>query len=160
VWSLLGTASPLALLVYLTACATDLLDGKSARLLNSSSYNGTVLDASADFILVAAGFTYYVALGLVSPILLVVMSFSFLQYLLTVEIPIRDRLGKHVGTTLFFLLAVVMFYPTSLTLMVTSIIGVSYIVASLINRFQGIRAYRARICLLQTHPPDCVVSDY
>ena len=56
----------------------------------------------------------------------------------TIKITIKDPLGKHVGTILFTLLAVVMLNPTILTSMAAGHIGEAYIVASLVNRFLGI----------------------
>lgn len=96
-----------------------------------------MIDASADFFLLATGFTYYSALGLVSPLFPVMTAFSFLQYMLTISVPIRDRLGKHVGTALFALLAVLMLFPTIQTSMVVSIFGAGYIALSLTFRLQS-----------------------
>jgi phosphatidylglycerophosphate synthase len=139
--TLLRAASPLTLPTYLAACATDLLDGKAARLLGSSSADGAVLDASADFLLVAIGFTHYVLLGVVSPLLLVLMIISFLQYIHTIRIPVRDVLGKHVGTVLFALLGALILIPSTQVGAAVNVIGGAYVAASLIHRFQRIQDY-------------------
>jgi len=143
VWILLQANSPLILPLYLLACSTDLLDGKVAKLLNSSSINGAILDVSADFLLVTTGFTYYMLIGLISPMFLWAMTFSFLQYLLTMSTPIKDPLGKHIGTVLFALLALTMLSPTASVTFIVSLIGISYIAISLISRFQSLHAYYA-----------------
>jgi phosphatidylglycerophosphate synthase len=133
---LLIAHSNLAFPLYVIACMTDVLDGKLARISGSTSTRGAVLDASADFLLVSAGFYYYMSLDLISPLLLVVMTLSFLQYVLTISIPVKDRLGKHVGTILYILLVTMMFLPNTHSSDITNTIGVSYITASLINRFR------------------------
>ncbi len=138
VWVLLRVHSDLAFPIYLITCMTDFFDGKLARFMNSTSKKGAVLDASADFLLVSVGFYHYMSLGLVSPLLLVVMTFSFLQYILTSRIPIDDHLGKHVGTILYILLAAMMLSPTTQSSTIVNFIGFSYIIASLINRFRCI----------------------
>ncbi len=139
--SLLKAASPLALPLYLAACATDLLDGKAARFLGSSSADGAALDASADFFLVAAGFTHYMFLGAVSPLLLGLMTFSFIQYIHTMSLPVRDTLGKHVGTLLFALLGALILAPSTQVGAAVAVIGGTYVAASMINRFQRIQDY-------------------
>ena len=135
---LLRVQSNLTFPLYLVACVTDFLDGKLARFLESTSKKGEVLDASADFFLISVGFYYYISLGLVSPLLLVVMTLSFLQYILTSRIPIDDHLGKHVGTILYILLAVMILSPTTQSSTIINFIGFFYIIASLINRFHCI----------------------
>jgi hypothetical protein len=140
--SLIHTSNPSALPLYLAACVTDLLDGRIARHLESTSSNGAIFDASADFFLLATGFTYYSALGLVSPLLPVMMAFSFLQYVLTINAPIKDRLGKHVGTVLFALLTILILFPEIQISMMVNAIGVGYIALSLTIRLQSIRSQR------------------
>jgi phosphatidylglycerophosphate synthase len=137
---LLG-ASPLALPIYIVACATDLFDGKIARHLNRTSSKGVILDASADFLLIASGFAYYTSVGLASPLLLILMTSSFLLYVTTSKLPIRDRLGKHVGTILFMLLAALMLIPTIQVSIIVNLIGAAYVAASMIYRFICIRNY-------------------
>ena len=140
-FSYLISGDPLAFPFYLLACATDLLDGKLARLLKVTSHKGAVLDAFADFLLVAAGFSYYIALGFVSELLLVVMTASFLQYILTAKKQVRDSFGKHVGTVLYVLLAVMILFPGRATGIGSTVIGVIYIFASFINRFNTLRKH-------------------
>jgi phosphatidylglycerophosphate synthase len=140
---LLRAASPLALPLYLAACATDLLDGKAARLLGSPSADGAALDASADFLLVATGFTHYVLLGAVSPLLLGLMTLSFLQYIHTMSLPVRDTLGKHVGTLLFALLGALILAPSAQVGASVTVIGGAYVAASTIQRFRSIQRYHA-----------------
>ena len=140
----LRAASPLAPTIYLAACATDLLDGKAARRLGSSSIHGAVLDASADFLLVAAGFTHYVLLGVVSPLLLGLMTLSFLQYIHTISLPVRDHLGKHVGTVLFALLGALILVPSTQVGAAVTVIGCAYVAASLTHRLQRIQNHHTQ----------------
>ncbi|MFH2109771.1 MAG: CDP-alcohol phosphatidyltransferase family protein [Candidatus Bathyarchaeota archaeon] len=139
--TLLRAASPLAPTIYLAACATDLLDGKAARRLGSSSAEGAVLDASADFLLIATGFTHYVLLGIASPLLLTLMTLSFLQYIHTISLPVRDVLGKHVGTVLYTLLGALILAPSTQVGAAVNVIGGAYVAAALIHRFQRIQDY-------------------
>jgi CDP-diacylglycerol--glycerol-3-phosphate 3-phosphatidyltransferase/cardiolipin synthase len=139
--SLLRSASPLALPLYLAACATDLLDGKAARLLGSSSADGAALDASADFLLLAAGFTHYASTGLVSPLLLGLMTLSFTQYMYTMGLPVVDTLGKHVGTVLYALLGALTLAPSTQAGAAASAIGAAYTAASLIHRLRLVQKY-------------------
>jgi len=142
IMALLRAASPLALPLYVAALATDLLDGKAARLLGSSSNEGAALDAGADFLLVAAGFTHYAFAGLVSPLLLGLMASSFLQYFATINLPIKGSLGKHVGTLLFTLLGALIINPSAHIGAVANAAGCAYLVAALIHRNWLIRRHR------------------
>ena len=143
-WMFLRIHSNLAFPLYLIICMTDFLDGKLARFLNSTSKKGAVLDASADYLIISVGFYYYISLGFVSPLLLAVMTLSFLQYILTSRIPIDDHLGKHIGTILYLLLAAMMLFPMTPISTIINFIGFFYIIASLITRFHCI-IIRARV---------------
>ena len=141
IWVLLNVHSSLAFPLYLITCLTDFFDGKLARFLNSTSKNGAILDASADFFLLSVGFYYYISIGLAPPSILVFMTLSFLQYIITSRIPIDDHLGKHVGTILYFLLAAMMLSPKTQSSTITNFIALFYISTSLIIRFYRIIIY-------------------
>jgi len=149
---LLRAASPLALPLYLAACATDLLDGRAARLLGSSSAEGAALDASADFLLIAAGFTHFMLSGLASPLLLGLMTLSLIQYIHTISLPVRDTLGKHMGTLLFALLGALILAPSPQVDSAATVIGVTYTAASTIHMFQSIQRYRTHCDNRQAAP--------
>jgi len=138
-YSQLVSGSFFAFPVFILAVASDLLDGIIARRFDGSSVRGAVLDASADFFIIAAGFSYYVAVGLVSPILLIVMAASFLQYLATMKLTVSDLLGKYIGTVLYVLLAVMMLSHSVIIGIIVTFFGVVYILTSFFSRLQKIR---------------------
>jgi cardiolipin synthase len=138
IWILLTVHSNLAFPIFLVACITDVLDGILARFLNSATKKGAALDATADYLLVSVGFFYYISLDLVSPLLLAVMTISFLQYILTFKIPIKDHMGKYVGTILYILLAAMILSPTPQNSIIINFIGVFYTTISIINRLYQI----------------------
>jgi len=138
---LLRAANPLALPLYLAACSTDLLDGKAARLLGSPSAEGAALDASADFFLIAAGFTHFMLSGLASPLLLGIMTLSFLQYIHTISLPVRDALGKHGGTRRFAMLGALILAPSPQVGSAATVIGATYTAASTIHRLKSIQRH-------------------
>jgi CDP-diacylglycerol--glycerol-3-phosphate 3-phosphatidyltransferase/cardiolipin synthase len=137
---MLNLGNPLAYPVFLAAVTSDFLDGKIARHYNVSSAKGAVLDASADFILIASGITFYVVMGLVSPILLIVMTLSFIQYITTINVNVDDFLGKHVGTVLYLSLGVIMIFPLPIVGLIVSIIGAAYILIAFVSRLHKIEA--------------------
>jgi phosphatidylglycerophosphate synthase len=115
------------------------LDGNIVRSLKSTTIGGSVLDASADFALVFAGFLFYTNNGIVSPTLLLAMGASFAYYLLTAKTVVQSVFGKHIGTVLFVLLGFTILSPSRIVGICVSLIGVLYITVSTIIRFNCIR---------------------
>jgi phosphatidylglycerophosphate synthase len=122
------------------AVTSDFLDGRIARHYNVSSANGAVLDASADLVLITSGIIFFITQGLVSPLLLFVMAFSFIHYIKTINVNVDDFLGKHVGTILYILLAGIMLFPNAFVGLVVSFIGVAYILVAFVSRLHKIQA--------------------
>ena len=147
----------LAFPIFLLAILSDLLDGKMARRFKGSSMRGTALDASADFLIIVTGFSYFVSVGLVSPVLPVVMDICFLQYVATLKSHVNNPLGRYVGSILYGLLTLLILLPSPLVGIVVTVSGVSYIIAALFSRFvnaelkESIYAHQCRFLRLRAH---------
>jgi phosphatidylglycerophosphate synthase len=64
------------------AIATDYADGKVARLTGTASPRGQLFDHGTDFVFVTAGLTGAAMAGLVTPVLPVLITIAFAQYVL------------------------------------------------------------------------------
>ena len=74
-------SSHVALLLYIFALFTDVLDGYVARRTGTVSMQGAFLDVCGDFLIVLAGATGFSAVGLFEPWVLGVILFMFLQFI-------------------------------------------------------------------------------
>ncbi len=78
-----GFLDPRILFVLLwAAIATDYGDGKVARMTGTASARGQLFDHGTDFVFVTAGLTGAAIAGLVTPILPVLITIAFSQYVL------------------------------------------------------------------------------
>ena len=64
------------------AVATDYLDGRVARMTSTASPRGQLFDHGTDFVFVTAGLSGGAAAGLVTPVLPVLITVAFSQYVL------------------------------------------------------------------------------
>ncbi len=78
-----GLLDPRILFVLLwSAIATDVGDGKVARMTGTASARGQLFDHATDFVFVTAGLTGAALAGVVTPILPVLIIIAFSQYVL------------------------------------------------------------------------------
>jgi hypothetical protein len=77
--------------------------------------------------------------GIVSSILLLTITTSFIYYLFTLKMTVNSLSGMHIGTVLFVLLGFTILSPTRIVGFCVSLIGVGYVSASTIIRFLRIR---------------------
>ena len=78
-----GFLDPRILFVLLwAAIATDVGDGKVARMTGTASARGQLFDHVTDFVFVTAGLTGAALAGLVTPMLPVLITIAFSQYVL------------------------------------------------------------------------------
>jgi phosphatidylglycerophosphate synthase len=138
-WVLLLESNAATPILYFGACLTDVLDGKIARGLNSTSPYGSLLDAFADFVLIFTGFCFYALNGVVHPLLLVVVVVSFVYYIVTANYVIHSVGGRHTGAVLFVLLGVVMLFPSKYVGAYATYLGVAYVSIATIIRVLGIK---------------------
>jgi CDP-diacylglycerol--glycerol-3-phosphate 3-phosphatidyltransferase len=92
-----------ALLLFLLACCTDVLDGLVAKQFSVSPALGSYSDPVADFLLILASFSAFVVEDIYPGWIVLLIILMFLQFVLTsgVERPLYDPVGKYYGAMLF-----------------------------------------------------------
>lgn len=105
----------IAVVLYLAAVISDIVDGRLAKWLNvtSSSSFEAYLDPLADFVLVIGSFLAF-SLRSIYPIwVLVMLIFMFLFFILSSsrEKPRYDPLGKYYGIFLIITIGLTLFFP-------------------------------------------------
>jgi len=103
-----------ALVLFGALAITDVLDGVVARGLGATTARGAYLDASADFVVVVAGFGSLAVLGVYPWWLTGLLAAMFGQFLLTSrrEGPPRyDPVGKYYGVALYGALGLTLALP-------------------------------------------------
>ncbi len=83
-WSIISANAPSYLLFFIViiAIASDYFDGKVARALNTASPKGMLFDHGTDFIFVTSSTIALAYIGLISPLLPILITFAFSQYVL------------------------------------------------------------------------------
>ena len=110
-WSILNDAAMLAAVSFGVAVASDLLDGRVARLRGEVSRLGGLLDHTSDALFVAAGLAALASLGSVPWVLPPLVLLAFLQYALDSQVlagkKLRtSRIGRLNGIAYFVLLGI------------------------------------------------------
>lgn len=112
---LLITAGRFRAAAILVGCAagTDLLDGALARRLGAVTRAGAWIDVTADFVLVAAGFTGLVAVGVVPAWVPLLAALMFVQFIVSSRGngPVYDPIGRYYGGFLNGVLAAILLAP-------------------------------------------------
>ena len=108
-WSILNDAPALAAVSFGVAVASDLLDGRVARLRGEVSRLGGLLDHTSDALFVAAGLAALASLGHVPWLLPPLVLLAFIQYALDSRVlagrQLRtSRIGRLNGIAYFVLL--------------------------------------------------------
>ncbi|MGY5878739.1 MAG: CDP-alcohol phosphatidyltransferase family protein [Candidatus Thorarchaeota archaeon] len=136
----------IAIILYLAAAISDIVDGRLAQWLNieSSSSFEAYLDPLADFVLVIGSF-YAFSLKQIYPTwILFVLIFMFLFFILSSnrEKPRYDPLGKYYGIFLIVSIGLTLLIPMELLFssILLSIIG--YTLALIIYRTAFLWKYR------------------
>jgi CDP-diacylglycerol--glycerol-3-phosphate 3-phosphatidyltransferase/cardiolipin synthase len=95
------------------AAATDLLDGALARRLGAVTRAGAWVDVTADFVLVAAGFTGLVTVGAAPAWVPLLAALMFVQFIVSSrgDGPVYDPVGRYYGGFLYGVLAAVLLAP-------------------------------------------------
>jgi len=95
--------TPVVYTLFLFAISTDLIDGYVARKLNAQTKVGAYLDVSVDFSFISGMYLVFILRGLYSPWLLVIISATFFQFILSnkyLKRTIYDPIGKYYGSLL------------------------------------------------------------
>ena len=124
-------------LVFLFLSLTDVLDGYLARKMNVSSYKGAYFDTAADFILLLTTFTAFVLKGIYPSWILFLMTFIFLQFILTskIRMPVYDPVGKYWGTVLFGAALITLIFENMLLYGFITLFIFLFAIVSLISRY-------------------------
>jgi CDP-diacylglycerol--glycerol-3-phosphate 3-phosphatidyltransferase len=112
-YTFLSNLTTWTLCIFLFACLTDAFDGLLARRLGASQFLGPYFDATADFLLVLAGFSAFVIKGVYPFWTLLLIGAMFLQFILTSGLrrPVYDPVGKYYGVFLFAAIGVTLLLP-------------------------------------------------
>jgi phosphatidylglycerophosphate synthase len=104
----------LCLILLTFSAATDFFDGYSARRLKVTSRFGGYYDATTDFILVFGIFTIFSAKGYYPIWLLILITASFIQFLVTslYAKKLYDPVGKYTGSALYIGIVLTLIFPT------------------------------------------------
>ena len=89
--------------LFLFAISTDLTDGYIARKINAQSTYGVWFDAIVDYVFILGMFLVFIEGGLYPAWILAVISFVFVQFLLTSVLlkQLYDPIGKYYGSVLY-----------------------------------------------------------
>ncbi len=126
----------MALVLFLFASSTDLIDGYVARKLKSTSREGAYFDATIDFIFITSIFTLFVTQGLYPIWILAIMVFSFALFIITSlrRAKFYDPMGKYFGSLLYIAIGITLLYPTEAFCLLAQAVISGFFAASVASR--------------------------
>lgn len=126
--------------LWIFACLTDLLDGYTARRMESSSNFGAYFDVMADFLFIFTSFTAFIQKGIYPGWILFVFAGMFGQFILTSKWRslTYDPIGKYYGAILFMIVGLTLLFVDFAFqyAMLTSIVLLSII--SVVSRWSSL----------------------
>lgn len=139
-YSFLSGMRIISITIFIFALFTDYLDGYIARKLKVTSNYGAFLDIIADFTLTITIFTAFTIKGSYPYWILILITFMFLQFILTsgIKKPIYDPIGKYYGAFLFTSAAINLIFPLNYINMISLILIVVVSLISLSTRFYSL----------------------
>ena len=90
--------------LFLFSISTDLVDGYVARKMNLKSKTGAYLDISIDFLFISGMYLTFIANGIYSPLIFLIIFFVFAQFIISniiLKKTVYDPIGKYYGSLLF-----------------------------------------------------------
>jgi phosphatidylglycerophosphate synthase len=132
------------LILLAFSAATDFFDGYSARKLKSTSRFGAYYDATTDFTLVIGTFAFFATKGFYPIWLLLLISASFVQFLLTSHYAkkIYDPVGKYIGSALYIGIVLTLVFPGQSTYSFVQFAFVVFFLVSLGSRIVSLTRSR------------------
>lgn len=128
----------IAILLYLAAFASDIVDGILARRqgIIPSSPLEAYLDPVADFVLVFVSFYAFSLRQFYPPWILLVFVLMFLFFIISSSKrePSYDPVGKYYGTFLMITIGVTLFFPTEIVFNGVLVLIIAYTVGLVIYR--------------------------
>ena len=123
-------------ILFLFAISTDLTDGYISRKLNAQSKYGVWFDAIVDYVFISGMFLVFIEGGFYPVWILVLISFVFLQFLLTSIFlkQLYDPIGKYYGSLLFGAIGLTLLFSGRLFYEAIKLGIVIVTVASVISR--------------------------
>lgn len=134
---LFKTGNITSCLILLTfSAATDFFDGYLARRLQLTSRLGGYYDATTDFILVFGIFTIFSVQGYYPIWLLILISASFIQFLVTslYAKKLYDPVGKYTGSALYIGIVLTLIFPVKAIFSFVEIAFLGFFLVSLGSR--------------------------
>ena len=119
--------------LFLFSTGTDVLDGYTARKLNSTSKVGAYHDVSFDFIFITAMYLNFVLKSVYSPFILLIIVAVFAQFVLSnlyLKQTTYDPIGKYYGSLMFGSIGLTLLFPNQLTF---DIVTCGIVISSLIS---------------------------
>jgi len=122
--------------LFLFAISTDLADGYVSRKLHAQSIYGVYFDAIVDYVFISGMFLVFIEGGFYPAWVLVLISFVFLQFLLTSIFlkQLYDPIGKYYGSLLFGAIGLTLLFSGRLFYEAITLGIVIVTVASMISR--------------------------
>lgn len=126
-----------AILIFLLAILTDVMDGYFARKFKISSPQGAYFDILADFILVVAAFASFIFSGIYPIWLLILIILVFIQFIVTsrFKVLVYDPIGKYYGSFMFLMILITQVSINSSYSFLLIYVIVFFTVISLISRY-------------------------
>lgn len=145
----------LALLVFLLAAGTDILDGYTARKLKAVSNAGAYLDVAADLILILVVFLAFFIKAWYCWMLLLPILVPFIVFAASsgIKRPIYDPVGKYFGAFLMGMIVLSLLLPHPMVRKGLSVILLIFCVISLSGRIMYL--YKLRNKIPQKGGPGC-----
>jgi phosphatidylglycerophosphate synthase len=126
----------LCLFLLAFCAASDFFDGYFARKLNTATHFGAYYDATTDFILTIGIFAIFYAQGYYPLWLLLLISVSFAQFLVTSFYvkKIYDPVGRYLGSALYIGIVLTLVWPTQTVFAFVQYAFVVFFVVSIVSR--------------------------
>jgi CDP-diacylglycerol--glycerol-3-phosphate 3-phosphatidyltransferase len=132
------TFTEIAIVLFLAAFASDIIDGLLARRheIASSTPLEAYLDPVADFVLVFLSFSAFSLREFYPSWILLVLALAFLFFVVSSkrERPLYDPVGKYYGTFLMTTIGVTLLYPVEFVFNTVLLLIIAYTLGLVISR--------------------------
>ena len=123
--------------LFLFSIGSDLADGFISRRIRANSKFGANLDTTVDFIFINGMYLTFILKGIYSAWIIVLISFMFVQFLLTnlnSRKIIYDPVGKYYGSLLFGGIGLTLLFPTQIMYNIVTVGIIVSTVAAILSR--------------------------
>jgi CDP-diacylglycerol--glycerol-3-phosphate 3-phosphatidyltransferase/cardiolipin synthase len=131
----------ISILLFALICITDILDGKIARKLNTTTKFGAYYDVTVDFAVIILAFTGFILINIYPYWLLIIFTSIFLFFIYTSKTGklIYDPFGKFYGALLILFVGATLFIPYNETYLIIIILIIILTLFSLFIRISFLK---------------------